>query len=348
MNFGHILVLLAISAAVVFVLYTFLMRGLHYAGADGLPGGSSVFGWIAKSGVTAIAAVVAAFFFVAVSSYIVGLVGSSNNPVSGMTICTVLLVSGLMLLMGLKGSSGILATLGVAGVVCCAACAAGDMSQDLKTGYLVGATPSLQQWGELIGVVVPAALIPIVMTILHGSFGIGVEVKEGVEFLKAPQATLFATIAQAFFSDGHLPWNMVFYGAVIGVAIIILDEILRSGGSSFRAYVMPVAVGIYLPLSLSVPIFLGGVLAAIVGRVASRQGEDTKRDALHRGTILGSGLIAGEALTGIGLGAYVFFAQKELPVKLPIGDVTGNVLSVVAMLLVGLAIYQIAMRGKKA
>ena len=349
MNVVHIGLLLAVTSLLIFFLYIYLTRGLYFAGADGLSGGSSIAGWIGKSFFTMVAAVIAAFFFVAVSSYIVGLVGSSNNPVSGMTICTVLFVSGLMLLLGLKGESGILATLGVAGVVCCAACTAGDCSQDLKTGYLVGGTPASQQWGEVIGILIPAAIIPIVMTVLHSSFGIGVEVREGVAFLKAPQATLFATIAKAFFLEGTIPWNMVLYGSLIGVVIIIIDEILRAAGSQFRAYVMPVAVGIYLPLSLAVPIFFGGILAAVIGKIASRTSEEAKTEALHRGTILGSGLIAGEALTGIGLGAYIFFVPKsDLPVDLGLSVAAGNVLSIAALLLIAAGIMLVALKGRKA
>lgn len=331
MKITHIGMLLGITALAVFALYIFLTGNVTIGLISGL------------------AMLVMAFFFVAVSSYIVGLVGSSNNPVSGMTICTVLFVSGLLLLLGMKGESGILATLGVAGVVCCAACTAGDCSQDLKTGYLVGATPRRQQWGEIIGILVPAAIIPFVMTVLHGSYGIGVEVTEGVAFLKAPQATLFASITTALFKGGNLPWNMVFFGAVIGVVIIVIDELLRASESSFRAYIMPVAVGIYLPLALSVPIFAGGILALIIGAIAARQGEQNKKDALHRSTILGSGLIAGEALIGIVLGAVIFFGDRALPVKIPFTQGwMGSVLAVIAISLVILAIFQIALKGKKA
>ena len=330
MKLGHIGILLGVTVVLIFALYIYLT-------------GSVAIGFVAGGTM-----VIAAFFFVAVSSYIVGLVGSSNNPVSGMTICTVLFVSGLLLLLGMRGDVGIMAALGVAGVVCCAACTAGDCSQDLKTGYLVGATPSRQQWGEVIGILLPAALIPLIMTILHGSFGIGIEVREGVQFLKAPQATLFASITGALFRGGSLPWNMVLYGALIGVGVICIDEILRVKEAGFRAYVMPVAVGIYLPLALAVPIVLGGVLAAVIGRVAAKKGEKAKKEALHRGTILGSGLIAGEALTGIILGGIIFFGDIELPIKIPFTQgYTGDALSLVALALVAAVIFQVAIRGRK-
>ena len=260
--------------------------------------------------VAGVAMIVAAFFFVAVSSYVVGLVGSSNNPVSGMTISTVLFASLLLLAFGMTGTQGIIAALGVAGVVCCAACTAGDVSQDLKTGHLLGATPFKQQFAQIIGVMVAAFLIAPILTVLHASYGIGVPVKEGVECLKAPQATLFASITQAMFSPkGSMPWTMVLVGAAIGIGLIGLDEFLRRRGSSFRTYVMPVAVGIYLPWALGVPILLGGIAAWLTGRMAGKKKE---KEAVHRGVLVASGLIAGEALMGI-LIAVLIVSQIELP-----------------------------------
>lgn len=254
-------------------------------------------------GVSTAAMVVSAFFFVAVSSYIVGLVGSSNNPVSGMTICTVLFTGAVLLLFGMKGAAGILATLCVAGVVCCAACTAGDVSQDLKTGHLVGATPRAQQWGQLIGVAASAFIIAPILVVLHSSYGIGTG-ESGA--LKAPQATLFAGLTKAMFGRGNLPWTMIATGAGIGVGIIILDEILKAAKSPFRTYVMPVAVGIYLPLSLAVPIFAGGLVSLATGK--SRNAE--------KGILCSSGLIAGEAITGIVIGAVMYYNKDILPISL--------------------------------
>ena len=199
--------------------------------------------------------VIAAFLFVAVATYIVGLVGSSNSPVSGMTICALLLTAGVLLALGIRGDSAIAATLGVAGVVCCAACTAGDVSQDLKTGLLVGATPARQQATEMISVVISAFFFAPVLTLLHNAYGIGTE---GPDALAAPQAGLFASLVSGFFGDGALPWNMIGIGAGVGVFLILLNRVLERSGSTFRAHVMPVAVGIYLPLSLSTPIFIGG------------------------------------------------------------------------------------------
>ena len=252
---------------------------------------------------------VAGFFFVAVSSYIVGLVGSSNNPVSGMTICTVLFASGLLLLLGASGITGIVAVLGIAGVVCCAACTAGDVSQDLKTGHIVGATPVRQQWAQVLGVVVPAFIIAPILIVLHGAYGIG-------DQLRAPQATLFASLVQTIFQGGNLPWGMFTAGAATGIAIIIVDQVLLARGASFRAYVMPVAVGIYLPLSLSVPILVGGVLSHLVTRGAlGRGGSEEAERVQNRGVLISSGLVAGEAITGVILATLIFF-QVKLPIQL--------------------------------
>jgi len=257
--------------------------------------------------VSTISMVIAGFFFVAVSSYIVGLVGSSNNPISGMTICTILFASGLLLLAGMSGSQGILASLGVAGVVCCAAATAGDISQDLKTGYLVGATPRRQQLSQVIGVVAPAFVIAPVLTVLHKAYGIG-----STE-LPAPQATLFASIARAMFTEAEMPWNMVMIGAGIGIGLVILDEILRNKGARFRAHVMPVAVGIYLPLGLAVPILIGGFTQLFVRKVTRKSADEEA--AVHRGILFGSGLIAGEAIMGIVV-ALLIVAGITLPVPI--------------------------------
>lgn len=248
---------------------------------------------------------VASFLFVAVATYIVGLVGSSNSPVSGMTICALLMTAGVLLAMGIEGDSAILATLGVAGVVCCAACTAGDIAQDLKTGQLVGATPKHQQWMEVIGVVIPAFIFAPIMALLHNSYGIG-------DGLAAPQASMFASLAEGFFGDGSLPWNMIRIGVLIGVGIIILDKILEQFKSPYRTHIMPVAVGFYLPFALSVPIIIGGLIHYAVAR-----GRTARSDATDTGVLYGSGLIAGEALMGIGLAVPAAFELSMPQVDLP-------------------------------
>jgi putative OPT family oligopeptide transporter len=246
-----------------------------------------------------------------VSSYIVGLVGSSNNPISGMTICTILFASALLLVSGLKGTEGILASLGVAGVVCCAAATAGDISQDLKTGYMVGSTPRRQQFAQVLGVIGPALVIAPVLTVLQKAYTIG-----STE-LSAPQATLFANIARAMFTDQPMPWIMVEIGVGIGIILIVLDEALRARRANFRAHIMPVAVGIYLPLGLSVPILIGGVVNHVVRLVTRARGDEEA--SVHRGVLFGSGLIAGESIMGIII-AFLIVGRVPLP-----GDIMSGI-----------------------
>ena len=250
--------------------------------------------------------VVASFLLVAVATYIAGLVGSSNSPVSGMTIVALLFSAAVMLGFGISGNSAILATLGIAGVVCCATCASGDMAQDLKTGLVVGATPARQQLASIIATVVPAFFFAPILTLLHHAYGIGTGEPGS---LRAPQAALFASLTSGFFGDGTLPWTMIGIGAGIGVVLLIVDAALRRARSRFRAHVMPIAVGMYLPFSLAVPIMLGGLLANML---APRTDQSETAD---HGLLFGSGLIAGEALMGIGLAALIA-AQVPLPVTL--------------------------------
>ena len=280
--------------------------------------------------VAGVVMVMASFFFVAVSSYIVGLVGSSNNPVSGMTICALIFASIVLLLLGMTGTTGIIASLGVAGVVCCAAATAGDTSQDLKTGRLVGATPWRQQTAQFIGVIAPTALIAPVLTLLHNAYGIGTG---GEQSLRAPQATLFANIAKALFGDSDMPWAMVGIGAAVALGLLVLDGMLKKSGSRFRTHVMPVAVGIYLPLGLSVPIFIGGLIAHYLAKL----GEGAK----HRGVLIASGLIAGEAIAGILIAIPRSLSDREYPI--PFLD--SDLLSLAGFALVMWIIYA---SGRKA
>jgi len=247
---------------------------------------------------TTIIMIIAAFLFVAISSYIVGLVGTSNNPVSGMTISALLGTAALFLVFGMKGESAILSTLGVAAVVCCAACTAGDCSQDLKTGRIVGSSPRSQQIAQMIGVTIPAFVIAPVLTLLHSTYVIG-------EGLTAPQATLFASITKGLFGTGSLPMNFVYLGAVIGVAVIIIDMVLGRSESKIRLHLMPIAVGIYLPITLAVPILIGGFIRFFVERKNGvvDEGKD-------KGILAGSGLIAGEAVMGIIIALLIYFGAK--------------------------------------
>lgn len=288
---------------------------------------------------TTLIMVVASFLLVSVAAYICGVVGSSNSPVSGMTITAVLMTGAILLAFGLRGTMGIIATLGVAGVVCCAVCTAGDISQDLKTGYLVGATPRKQQWVELLGVLAPAFFFAIILGLLQEAYGIGTG---GPDSLAAPQATLFANLTRAMFTDAHLPWNMVWIGAAIAVGIITLDEILRRK-TPYRAHAMPVAVGIYLPFGTTSGLFIGGVIAWIMQLLTKRGGKEATERAHTRGTLIASGLIAGEALTGIGL-AVAITSGASLPVPV----LNSDIVSLLLYAVMGYYVLRVSMGAAKA
>ncbi len=289
-------------------------------------------GTLGAAAVTTLIMVVAAFVFVAVATYIAGLVGTSNSPVSGMTICALLVAAAVLTALRMGGQQAMLATLGVAGVVCCAACTSGDIAQDLKTGLLVGATPARQQWTEIIGAVIPAFFFAPILTLLHNSYGIGTG---GPDSLLAPQAALFASLTRGFFGDGELPRTMIGIGIGIGIALIIVNRLLELSGSKFRTHVMPVAVGIYLPLALDVPLLLGGLIRRFV---SSRRAPGAgARDA---GVLFGSGLIAGEALMGILL---------AIPISLGwhAWNVGGTALPSLAIFAVVVAVYVTLARSKQ-
>ena len=242
---------------------------------------------------TTIIMVIMAFFFTAVASYIVGLVGNSNSPVSGMTITAVLFTGGLLYIFGFSGTEGMVATLGVAAIVCCAACTSGDVCNDLKTGQLVGASPFRQQIMQIIGVGVASLVMAPIMQLLHENTPGGIGGRE----LAAPQAGLFASLANGFFGDGNLPWDMVSIGAVLGILILLGDLFLEKNKFHFRLHLMPVAVGMYLPFGLSTPILLGGLMAFFIEK---QNKTDLEPDiSLQNGILVSSGLIAGESLMGI-------------------------------------------------
>ena len=331
MRYTYLVLILAAAALLVYFIYYQLTGRASYA----LP--------------ATLVMIVAAFFFVAVSSYIVGLIGSSNNPVSGMTICTVLFASVIMLLLGLKGVPAIVATLGVAGVVCCAACTAGDVSQDLKTGQLVGATPAAQQWTMMIGALAAAFVISPVLSLLHHAYGIGTGAPGS---LKAPQASLFAKITEAMFAPGaNLPWGMISLGIVGAVGLILLNQWLEAKKYSFRAYLMPVAVGIYLPWSLSLPILLGGIIHSLAERKLKKTGAAAaQRAGTQAGVLFSSGLIAGESIAGILL-AIPIVAGSKLPYEISALTAHDGLFSLVSVLLLALllvVLYTVSFRGKLA
>ena len=248
---------------------------------------------IAITIVTTVIMIIMAFFFTAVASYIVGLVGNSNSPVSGMTITAVLFTGGLLYVFGFSGTEGMVATLGVAAIVCCAACTSGDVCNDLKTGQIVGASPYRQQIMQIAGVAVASLVMAPIMQLLHENTPGGIGGRE----LAAPQAGLFASLADGFFGEGVLPWDMVGIGSVLGIFLLIGDSFLASKNSTFRLHLMPVAVGMYLPFGLSTPILIGGLLAHLI--LAENNSGEEPDSILQNGVLLSSGLIAGESLMGI-------------------------------------------------
>jgi len=238
------------------------------------------------------------FLFSAVAGYMSGLVGSSNNPVSGVTIAAILFTSLLLLaLVGAGSLKGAASAIMIGAVVCCAAAIAGDNMQDLKAGRIVGATPWKQQIMQIIGTITAACVLGLTLDILHSAYTIG------SEKLSAPQATLMKSIAEGVFK-GDLPWNYLIIGALIGVLIIVADIFLKIFKVEFRLHILAVAVGIYLPITLSVPIFIGGMIADI----AKRTGASEK--AQKRGLLFASGLITGEALMGIIVAIPIFITAN--------------------------------------
>jgi putative OPT family oligopeptide transporter len=242
---------------------------------------------------------VAGFLFSAVAAYMAGLVGSSNNPVSGITIATILCSSLLLLFMvGDMGPAGPAAAIMVGAVVCCAAAIGGDNLQDLKAGYLIGATPWRQQLMQVVGVVAAMFVMAPILNLLLAAYGIGAPTPQHPNALLAPQATLMASVAQGVFRGG-LPWGMVVTGALIGLLVILLDHRQRVRGAKWRFPVLAVAVGIYLPLELAVPICMGGMLAHYAGR--QRTARAAPQAAGQAGTLFAAGMITGEALVGIAI-----------------------------------------------
>ncbi|MCP9461395.1 MAG: oligopeptide transporter, OPT family [Nitrospira sp.] len=240
---------------------------------------------------------VAAFLFSSVAAYMAGLVGSSSNPVSGVTIATIMVASLLLVLfMGAGHPAGPAAALMIGAVVCCAAAMGGDNMQDLKTGHLVGATPWKQQVMQVIGVLAGAVVLAPVLTVLQAKYGIGAPTSDHPHPLSAPQATLMASLANSVFG-GAVPWPLVGLGAVIGVLVILLDQKQERHGRSFRFPVLAVALGIYLPLKLSMAIVVGGLVAALAER--TRRGDEVDEERARRGLLFSAGLITGESLMGI-------------------------------------------------
>jgi putative OPT family oligopeptide transporter len=237
----------------------------------------------------------AAFLFSAVAAYMAGLVGSSSNPVSGVTIATIGLTALVLVpVMGSDHPAGPAAALLIGAVVCCAAAMGGDNLQDLKTGYIVGSTPWKQQIMQVVGVATAAVVIVPVLVLLQAKYGIGEVTADHLHPLSAPQAMLMASLARGVFG-GTLPWELVGLGASISIVVILVDRRLAACGSDFRMPVLAVALGMYLPLKLSAAILAGGLVAALARQ---RAGEPAVAGS-SRGLLFAAGLVTGEALMGI-------------------------------------------------
>lgn len=245
--------------------------------------------------------VVAGFFFAAVSGYLVGLIGSSNNPISGLTISTLIIAAVLMVILGVKGQPGVMAVLGVAAVICVAAAVAGEMLQDLKVGHILGGTPRTMQLGDMIGVVLASAVMFIPLLILHqGSMQAGTGGMGG-SALPAPQASLMAILAKGIVG-GEMPWPLIIVGVLMAIGFILLQ--VKSP--------MLVCVGMYLPLETSFAIFVGGLIKGALEFFAKKrelnEAQSVRVD--NNGVLLASGFIAGEALVGLLFAALAFFEIK--------------------------------------
>ena len=243
------------------------------------------------SPVGALIVVIFGFFFASVSSRMVGLIGSSNNPVSGMAIATLIIATLVLKATGTVGTTGMVGAIAIGGIICIVAAIAGDTSQDLKTGFIVGATPKKQQIGEIIGVVVSALAVGFVLYLLNEAWGYG------GEDLPAAQATMMKMLVEGIM-NADLPWGLILTGVFIAIAVEIL-----------KVPVMPFAVGMYLPFSLSAGIMAGGAVRFIVERIKGTDAE--KKARTDRGVLFTSGLIAGEGIVGILL-AVLTVLEKDI------------------------------------
>ena len=281
MNFKWVFIGIALSAVATFFIYNYFS------------------GNVTAAIVATIVMVIAGFFFAAVSGYLVGLIGSSNNPISGLTISTLIVAALLMVALGVTGTPGIAAVLGVAAVICVAAAVAGEMLQDLKVGHILGGTPWKMQVGDLFGVLLASAVMFFPLLILHqGDINIGGTGLGGKAY-PAPQASLMAILAKGIVGGG-MAWPLIIVGILMAVGFILVK--VKSP--------MLVCVGMYLPLETSFAIFVGGLIKGILDKVAAKRNLNEAQRARtdNTGVLLASGLIAGEALIGL---LFAFFAVVE-------------------------------------
>lgn len=270
--------------------------------------------------------IIFAFFFVTVSARMVGIVGSSNNPVSGMTIATLLIVTAILKATGNVGMKGMTGAIVIASIICIASAIAGDTSQDLKTGYIVGATPWKQQIGEIIGVLTSSVAIGGTLYLLNSGMGYGSQA------LPAPQAELMKMVVEGVMK-GNLPWALIFAGVFIGVVVEIMG-----------IPVMPFAVGLYLPIYISLPMMVGGLIRLYVDKKRTLSVEERKA-ANNRGILYSSGLIAGEGLVGILLAA---FAAAKLNIDVSSTFSLGSIGSLILFILLAATLLHMVLKKDKS
>ena len=278
----------------------------------------------------AVIVVVIGFFFATVSSRMVGLVGSSNNPVSGMAIATLLIATIVLKMTGMVGAAGMSSAIAIGSIICIVAAISGDTSQDLKTGYLLGATPKKQQIGEVIGVIASALAIGGTLYLLDSAWGFGTDA------LAAPQATLMKMIVEGVM-EGNLPWGLVFIGAFIGIAVEIVG-----------IPVLPFAIGVYLPIHLSVCIMAGGVVRLIFDKM--KKEEEKKNAIISDGILFCSGMIAGEGLVGILLAVLAITGVDQVidvSGDLGFSEPVGNIVSLVVFGLIIFSVLKFSLLKKR-
>ncbi len=278
----------------------------------------------------AVIVVIFGFFFATVSSRMVGLVGSSNNPVSGMAIATLLITTLILKFTGMAGANGMQSAIAIGSIICIVSAIAGDTSQDLKTGFLLGATPKKQQTGEIIGVVAAAVAIGGTLYLLDAAWGFG------SDELAAPQATLMKLIIEGVM-EGNLPWSLVF----VGVCIAIVVELIGIP-------VLPFAIGVYLPVQLNACIMVGGLLRLAMDKM--KKSEEEKSVITNDGVLFCSGMIAGEGLVGILLAVLAVFGVGEvidLSGKLALSPAFMNIGGLVVFALVILSVLKFSLWKKR-
>ena len=272
------------------------------------------------------------FFFATVSSRMVGLIGSSNNPVSGMAIATLLISTFVLKATGSTGMAGMTGAIAIGSIICVIAAIAGDTSQDLKTGFIVGATPAKQQVGELIGVVASGFAIAGVMSLLNKAWGFG-----SAE-IPAPQATLMKMIVEGIM-DAKLPWVLVFMGVFLALALEVL-----------RVPVMPFAIGLYLPIYLSCGIMVGGVVRLFLDK--KKEAEAKKKEMISNGTLYCAGMIAGEGLVGILMAVLAIIKVGDNSIGAIIGGLfnlsgaAGNIVGLIVLALMILSLLKFSVWSK--